>query len=116
MSDSVITTNNPIILKNTKDLQSIICEQRSIPKTRVTEALLRKSNKNGFGDAIGTYTNRITTMFDVLATLEKGSPEYNELMGRIIQGQAYQQEVIDKIKGIEAKAMPREWYDYKANN
>ena len=115
MSDSVITTNNPIILKNTKDLQSIICEQRSIPKTRVTEALLRKSNKNGFGDAIGTYTNRITTMFDVLATLEKGSPEYNELMGRIIQGQAYQQEVIDKIKGIEAKAMPREWYDYKAN-
>ena len=54
-------------------------------------------------------------MFDVLATLEKGSPEYNELMGRIIQGQAYQQEVIDKIKGIEAKAMPREWYDYKAN-
>ena len=115
MSDSVITTNNPIILKNTKDLQSIICEQRSIPKTRVTEALLRKSNKNGFGDAIGTYTNRITTMFDVLATLEKGSPEYNELMGRIIQGQAYQQEVIDKIKGIEAKAMPKEWYDYKAN-
>lgn len=114
-SDSVITTNNPIILKNTKDLQSIICEQRSIPKTRVTEALLRKSNKNGFGDAIGTYTNRITTMFDVLATLEKGSPEYNELMGRIIQGQAYQQEVIDKIKGVEAKAMPREWYDYKAN-
>lgn len=114
-SDSVITTNNPIILKNTKDLQSIICEQRSIPKTRVTEALLRKSNKNGFGDAIGTYTNRITTMFDVLATLEKGSPEYNELMGRIIQGQAYQQEVIDKIKGIEAKAMPKEWYAYKAN-
>ena len=96
-------------------MQSIICEQRSIPKTRVTESLLRKSNKNGFGDAIGTYTNRITTMFDVLATLEKGSPEYNELMGRIIQWQAYQQEVIDKIKGIEAKAMPKEWYDYKAN-
>lgn len=114
-SDSIITTDNPVILKNTKSLPSIICEQRSVPKTKVTEALLRKSNKNGFGDAIGTYTNRITTMFDVLASLEKGSDEYNELMGRIIQGQAYQQEMIDKIKGIEAKTMPKEWYDYKAN-
>lgn len=114
-SDSIITTDNPVILKNTKSLPSIICEQRSVPKTKVKEALLRKSNKNGFGDAIGTYTNRITTMFDVLASLEKGSDEYNELMGRIIQGQAYQQEMIDKIKGIEAKTMPKEWYDYKAN-
>ena len=79
-------------------MQSIICEQRSIPKSKVTETLLRKSNKNGFGDAIGTYTNRITAMFDVLASLKKGSVEYNELMDRIIQGQAYQQEMIDKIK------------------
>ena len=36
-------------------------------------------------------------------------------MDRIIQGQAYQQEMIDKIKGIEAKTMPKEWYDYRVN-
>lgn len=113
--DAIITTNNPVILRNTRNELTIVCEQRSVPKTRVTEALLRKSNKNGFGDAIGTYTNRITTMFDVLATLEKGSDEYNELMDRIIQGQAFQQEMIDKIKGIEAKLMPRSWWDYKTN-
>lgn len=54
-------------------------------------------------------------MFDVLASLEKDSKEYEELMRRIICGQALQQEEIDKIKGIQAKQMPKTWYDYKIN-
>ena len=77
--------------------------------------MLRKANKCGFGDEIGAITNRVTAMFDVLAKFEKDSTEYNEIMSRIICGQAYQQEAIDKIKGIEAKKMPKEWYDYKVN-
>lgn len=94
---------------------AIICEQKSAPKMKVTEALLKKSNKNGFGDDIGTITNRVTAMFDVLSSLEKDSDDYNELMDRIICGQAYQQESIDKIKGIEAKEMPKSWFSYKEN-
>jgi hypothetical protein len=54
-------------------------------------------------------------MFDVLASLQEGTEEYKELMDRIIQGQAYQQESIDKIKGIQAKQMPKHWFDYKSN-
>lgn len=54
-------------------------------------------------------------MFDVLASLKEGTDEYNELMDRIICGQAYQQESIDKIKGIQAKQMPKHWFDYKCN-
>lgn len=54
-------------------------------------------------------------MFDVLASLEKDSDEYKELSRRIICGQALQQEEIDKIKGIQAKQMPKAWYDYKIN-
>ena len=77
--------------------------------------MLQKSNKNGFGSEIGTITNRVTAMYDVLASLEKDSEEYNILMDRIICGQAYQQEEIDKIKGIQAKTMPKEWYNYKYN-
>ena len=77
--------------------------------------MLKQSNKNGFGNAVGSITNRVTTMFDVLASLKKDSEEYNELMRRIICGQALQQEEIDKIKGIQAKPMPKEWYDYKVN-
>ena len=114
-SDAVITTNNPIILKNTKDMLPIVCEQGSCPKVKVTEKLLKKSNKDGFGNDVGTITNRVTAMFDVLASFEQGSSEYNELMDRIICGQAYQQESIDKIKGIKAKEMPKSWYNYKAN-
>lgn len=114
-SDAIITTNNPVILRCTRDELAIVCEQKSVPKMKVTETLIRKSNKNGFGDDIGAITNRVTAMFDVLASLKKGSKEYLELMDRIICGQAYQQESIDKIKGIEAKQMPKEWYDYKVN-
>lgn len=114
-SDAIITTNNKILKKNTKDELSIVCEQISVPKVEIKENLLKKANKNGFGSDIGQITNRVTAMYDVLASLEKDSKEYKELKDRIILGQAYQQEAIDKIKGIKAKTMPKEWYDYKIN-
>ena len=114
-SDAIITTNNKIINKNTIDELPIICEQKSSVKEKVDIVMLQKSNKNGFGSEIGTITNRVTAMYDVLASLEKDSEEYNILMDRIICGQAYQQEEIDKIKGIQAKTMPKEWYNYKYN-
>lgn len=114
-SDAEIETNNIVLMKTTRDEMTIICEQKSTPKENITESKLRKSNKNGFGNEVGSITNKVTTMYDVLASLEKGSNEYNELMRRIMCGQALQQEEIDKIKGIQAKPMPKEWYDYKIN-
>ena len=48
-SDAIITTNNPIILRNTKEDLTIICEQTSTPKEIITEAKLKRANKNGFG-------------------------------------------------------------------
>jgi hypothetical protein len=114
-SDAEIEIDNDVITRNTRDELTIICEQKSASKVKVTESLLKKSNKNGFGDDIGTITNRVTAMFDVLASLQEGTKEYEELMDRIIQGQAYQQESIDKIKGIQAKQMPKHWFDYRSN-
>ena len=70
----------------------MVCEQKSTSKEIVTESKLRKANKNGFGNDVGTITNRVTAMFDVLAQFEKETPEYEELMYRIYCGQAYQQE------------------------
>lgn len=113
--DAIISTNNSVILRNTKNLPAIVCEQKSAEKSKIKESLLKKANKCGFGDEIGTITNRVTAMFDVLAKFEKDSLEYKRIMDRIICGQAYQQEAIDKIKGIEAKKMPKEWYDYRSN-
>ena len=91
-SDAIITTDNEIILRNTREEPTLVCEQKSTSKEIVTESKLRKANKNGFGNDVGTITNRVTAMFDVLAQFEKETPEYEELMYRIYCGQAYQQE------------------------
>lgn len=55
-------------------------------------------------------------MFDVQAQFEPGSPEYEELDYRIKCGQLFQQNAIDKAKGIIAKPMPREWHDRHSAN
>lgn len=49
-------------------------------------------------------------MFEVQARYPKGSREYQILDYRIKCGQLYQQNTIDKSKGIEAKDMPDKWY------
>lgn len=112
--DAFITTDNPVLLRNTKKLRTLVCEQKSAEKKVITEALLRKANKNGFGNDVGLITNRCTAMFDVLAKFEKGSQEYNEMMYRISCMQGYQQEIIDSCKGIIPKKMPKEWYEMKS--
>ena len=113
MGDAFITTDNPVLLRNTKKLRTLMCEQKSAEKKVITEPLLRKANKNGFGNDVGLITNRCTAMFDVLAKFEKDSIEYKEMMYRISCMQGYQQEIIDSCKGIVPKKMPRSWYEIK---
>lgn len=108
--DTVFSTNNEVLIRNTKNLPAINCIQKSCEKTIVTEELLQTANMNGFGNEVGTVTNRVTSMFDVLAKFEKGTLEYEELMYRITVSQHYQQLAIDKIKGIVAEPMPKSWY------
>ena len=55
-------------------------------------------------------------MFEVRAQFDKGSKEYEELSYRIKCGQLFQQNAIDKTKGIVCKPMPREWYDRHSVN
>ena len=111
--DAVITTDNPVILRTTRKLPTVICEQNSAKKHKIIESLLAKSNKNGFDNNVGIITNRCTAMFDVLAKFEKGTKEYNEMLYRITCMQGYQQEIIDSCKGIIPKQVPKEWYDYR---
>ena len=111
-ADQVFTTDNPILLKNTRELDAIICIQKTAKRKVITEELLIQANKDSFGDSIGSITNRITTMFDVASGFDKDSKEYKELQYRIICGQNYQQNAIDKLKGIISKPLPKEWYDY----
>lgn len=113
--DAIFTTNNPVVISRINELDAIVCMQKTAAAVVPTEEDLIKANKLSFGDEIGTTTNRITAMFDVRARYEKDSKQYKELTYRIMCGQLIQQNVIDKSKGIEAKGMPKHWYDRKSN-
>jgi hypothetical protein len=113
--DLFFTTNNPVLVNKTRKTLPIQCVQRSATKQIITEENLIQANKDSFGDEIGSTTNRVTTMFDVIAKFKKESLEYKTLDYRIKCGQLFQQNAIDKTKGIDAKPMPKEWYDAGAN-
>jgi hypothetical protein len=114
-ADQNLTTDNEILLRNTRKLPTIMCIQRKAPKKVVEEIDLVRANIISFGDDIGMYTNGITSQFDVQAQFKIGSKEYETLEYRIMCGQLFQQNAIDKTKGIIAKPRPKSWFDNKAN-
>lgn len=107
-------TDNAVLLRKHIPLPAVNCVQKKGVKKIPTEADYIQANLNGFGDAIGTITNRITTQYDIQARYAVGSDEWDKLEYRIACGQKYQQENIDKIKGISAEPMPVYWYDREA--
>ena len=114
--DLVMLTDNSVLVNKLYTLPALMCIQRKAEKKIVTEEDLIKSNINSFGDEIGKTTNWITSMFDVQAEFDPDSLEYKMLDYRIKCGQLYQQNCIDKAKGIISKPMPREWHDRHAVN
>lgn len=114
--DMFFTTDNKIIVEHTLNSTTIECMQRKAEKIIPTEKDMVQANKLAFGDEIGTTTNRITAMIERQASFEKCSEEYKVLDYRIKCGQHFQQNSIDKAKGIIAKPMPKYWYDKSACN
>lgn len=114
--DLVMLTDNHVLVDNLRVLPALMCVQRKADKKIVSEADAIRANIDSFGDDIGKTTNWITSMFDVQAQFDRGSREYKELDYRIKCGQLFQQNAIDKAKGIIAKPMPREWHDRHSVN
>lgn len=114
-SDQNFTTDNAILLKNTRELPTIMCAQKKADKKIITEEDLIQANIDSFGDEIGLYTNGITSQFDMQSQFDTESEEYNVLDYRIMCGQLFQQNAIDKTKGIISKPRPSEWFDSKSN-
>lgn len=112
--DILFSTNNDVLKRRYKELPAIECVQRNTSKVIITENEVKKTNKNGMGNQVGTITNYVTSMMEVQSNFEKGSKEYKELEYRIGCGQLYQQNELDKIKGIQAKPMPSNWYNMRA--
>ncbi len=114
--DLVMLTDNRVLVEKLQQLPSLMCAQRKAAKSIPTEQDFIESNIGSFGNDIGQTTNWITSMFEVRSRFEKGSLEYETLSYRICCGQLYQQNAIDKAKGIICKPMPKTWHDLHAVN
>lgn len=112
--DMFFTTDNQILIENTRPTPTIECMQKKGTKIVPDEASIIQATKLAFGDEIGTTTNHITSMIDVQAQFDPDSEEYKTLEYRIMCGQHLQQASIDKAKGIISKPMPKYWYNKSA--
>lgn len=108
--DTNMCTDNPIIVNRTRNSPTIICLQKKAEKKVPTEDDIIASNKLAFNDDIGVVTNHVTSMIEVQSGYLPKSDEYKALAYRIMCGQLYQQNTIDRAKGIIAKPMPSNWY------
>lgn len=112
--DLVMLTDNRVLVDKLVVLPALMCVQRKAKKKVPEEQDFIRSNIESFGNDIGRTTNWITSMFEVKSHYNPSDEEYKILEYRIRCGQLYQQNVIDKAKGIIAKPMPREWHDRHA--
>ena len=114
--DLVMLTDNNVLVRKLSPQPALMCAQRKADKKISTDEDFVRSNIESFGNDIGQTTNWITSMFEVQSRFEKGSKEYETLAYRIRCGQLYQQNAIDKAKGIICKPMPKEWHDRHSAN
>ena len=112
--DLVMLTDNRILVEKLRPLPALMCAQRKAAKRISTEDDFVRSNIESFGNDIGQTTNWVTSMFEVRSRFSPDSDEYETLSYRIRCGQLYQQNAIDKAKGIVCKPMPKDWHDRHA--
>ena len=108
-SDANFCTDNKVLLDAFEYKTTLMCEQESSVKKSPTEDDYVKSDINGFGDSIGSVTNKATNMISLREQFDKDSEEYKRLTYRISTMMNYQQNAIDRIKGVVARPVPKEW-------
>ena len=108
-SDSNFCTDNKVLLEAFEYKTTLMCEQESSTKKKPEEEDYIKSDINGFGDSIGSVTNKATNMISLRAQFSVDSEEYKRLTYRISTMMNYQQNAIDRIKGVVARPVPKEW-------
>ena len=112
-SDSNFCTNNTVLLEAFEYKTTLMCEQESSVKKVPTEDDYIMSDINGFGDSIGSVTNKATNMISLREQFDVDSEEYKRLTYRISTMMNYQQNAIDRIKGVVARPVPKEWLNPK---
>ena len=115
-SDSNFCTDNKVLLEAFEYKTTLMCEQESSVKKVPTEYDYIMSDINGFGDSIGSVTNKATNMISLREQFDKNSEEYKRLTYRISTMMNYQQNAIDRIKGVVARPVPKEWLNSRMFN
>ena len=90
-SDTFFTTNNKVLLDSFVYKTTLMCVQEKTAKKVPTEEDYIKSDINGFGDSIGSVTNKATNMISLREQFEPNSEEYKRLTYRISTMMNYQQ-------------------------
>lgn len=90
-ADANFCTNNKVLLEAFEYKTTLMCVQDSMPKKIPTEDDYIKSDINGFGDSIGSVTNKATNMISLRAQFNPDSEEYKRLTYRISTMMNYQQ-------------------------
>ena len=108
-ADTFFTTDNKVLLDTFEYKTTLMCLQDSVAKKVPTEEDYIKSDINGFGDSIGSVTNKATNMISLREQFAPDSEEYKRLTYRISTMMNYQQNAIDRIKGVVARPVPKEW-------
>ena len=112
-ADTFFTTNNKVLLESFEYKPTLMCIQSSTPKKVPTEQDYSQSDINGFGDSIGSVTNKATNMISLREQFVPDSEEYKGLTYRISTMMNFQQNAIDRIKGVVAQPVPKEWLEAK---
>ena len=90
-SDTFFTTSSKVLLGSFVHKTTLMCVQESTSKKIPTEEDYIKSDINGFGDSIGSVTNKATNMISLRDQFEPDSEEYKRLTYRISTMMNFQQ-------------------------
>ncbi|WEG18520.1 hypothetical protein PQ478_08560 [Alkalihalophilus pseudofirmus] len=112
--DIIATTSDPTVIKGVyKDELPVVYEAPKSEKKVLTDEDLYKADIFSFGSAIGAITNKSTSGYALLPTLNEDSAEFEVTMNRIKMCTKLQSAQIDKAKiGRAVKGIPKTWVNY----
>lgn len=111
--DLTMTTNEPELISSAYGGLPITYNKNKVPKTKIHENSLYQADMKSFNTRIGFITNCSTTMYAMLPQYDKNSPEYDELINRLMICRKEQGNQIDKAKGLFVKPFPESWTRWK---
>ncbi len=105
--DIAFSTSQKEFINGASGGKPVTYEKKLPKKNKIDEDKLYLADINTMGSKIGWITNLGTTLYALLPLFPKDSPEYKEIISRLIIIRKAQGNEIDKGKGILVKPLPK---------